>query len=85
MGAMGSAILAKNKVSEKEREKPFDFNIKDIEFKTVGMDCGGCPNNCEVLCILKDGKLLDVWGNRCPVGAEKAKSLSELKEKEKKA
>lgn len=83
MGAMGSAILARNKVSEVERKKPFEFDVKDIEFKTVGMDCGSCPNNCEVLCILKDGKLLDVWGNRCPVGAEKAKSMTEFKAKKK--
>lgn len=81
MGAVGSAILAKNKVTEKERKEVFDFNVKDIEFKTVGIDCGGCPNNCEILCILKDGKLLDVWGNRCPVGAEKAKQLIESKQK----
>ncbi|MGD0576511.1 MAG: acyl-CoA dehydratase activase [Candidatus Staskawiczbacteria bacterium] len=81
MGAVGAAILAKNKVAEIERKKPFDFDVKDMEFKTVGMDCGGCPNNCEVLCILKDGKLLDVWGNRCPVGAEKAKSITEAKTK----
>jgi len=81
MGAMVSAILAKNKVAEKARKLPFDFNVKDIEFKTVGMDCGGCPNNCEILCILKDGKLLDVWGNRCAVGAEKAKKMVEAKSK----
>ena len=73
MGAIGSAILAKNKVAETERKIPFDFNIRNVEFKTMGIDCGGCPNDCEVLCILKDGKLLDVWGNRCPVGLEKAR------------
>ena len=31
----------------------------------------------------KDNKLLDVWGNRCPVGAEKAKSMTEFKVKKK--
>ncbi len=30
-----------------------------IEFKTAGIECGGCPNNCEVICVLKEGKFLD--------------------------
>lgn len=82
MGAIGSAILAKNKVTETERKIPFDFNIRNVEFKTVGVDCGSCPNNCEVLCILKDDKLLDVWGNRCSIGVEKARARVGLSPKE---
>mgnify|MGYP001613799842 CR=1 FL=1 len=67
MGAIGIAILAK----ESGKEKVFDFSVTDIEFQTVGGDCGGCPNNCEVICVLQDGIFLDGWGNRCPVGIER--------------
>lgn len=67
MGAIGIAILAR----ESGEEKTFDFSVTDIEFQTVGGDCGGCPNNCEIICVLQDGLFLDGWGNRCPVGIEK--------------
>lgn len=69
MGAIGVAVL----VREQQSEKEFNFNIQDIEFKTVGIECGGCANNCEVICILQDGKLLDSWGNRCSTGADRAR------------
>ncbi len=67
MGAIGIAILAR----ESGKEKVFDFSVTDIEFQTVGGDCGGCPNNCEIICVLQDGIFLDGWGNRCPVGIER--------------
>jgi len=72
MGCIGIAILAREKVKEKG-EKIFSFDIKDIKFQTNGIECNGCPNNCEIVCVLKDGKFLDGWGNRCQVGIDKAK------------
>ena len=47
---------------------PFDFNIQDIEFKTIGINCKGCSNNCELVKIYKDGKIIDVMGGRCERG-----------------
>ena len=71
VGAFGAAILAlKNSV-----RREFDFNIKEVQFETKGIDCGNCPNNCEVVCVLKDNVFLDGWGNRCPAGIEKAKKV----------
>lgn len=67
MGAMGAAILARD--SQEERE--FTFDVKDISFITRGFDCGGCPNNCEIMYVLKEGELLDAWGNRCAIGLER--------------
>jgi len=32
------------------------------------LQCDGCPNNCEVVCILREQQFLDAWGNRCPAG-----------------
>jgi hypothetical protein len=69
MGAMGVAILAR----KQPKRGTFDFDIQDIKFETVAIDCGQCPNNCEMVCILKDGRLLDALGNRCENGFLKAK------------
>ena len=69
MGAIGVAILARRQ----RRDQLFDFDIKDVEFKTVGVECGGCPNNCEVVCVLKEGRFLDAWGNRCAAGVTNAR------------
>ena len=61
MGALGIAILAKNNKTDKE----YDFNIKNVKFDTIGMECNKCSNNCEILKIYKDNKLVDAWGSRC--------------------
>lgn len=61
MGALGIAILAKkNSIG-----KTYNLNIQNISFDTKTIDCGGCSNNCELLRIYKDNKLIDIWGNRC--------------------
>jgi predicted CoA-substrate-specific enzyme activase len=64
MGCLGVAILAKNS----KKESPFDFNIQDVSFVTKGKECDKCPNNCEIIYIYRDDKLLDSWGNRCERG-----------------
>lgn len=70
MGALGVAIL-----SQKEKEEvKFDFNIEDITFETKGVECKRCANNCEIICIYKDGELIDAWGNKCDNGAIKIKN-----------
>ena len=42
-----------------------DKDIKNIKFKTLGYECQDCSNNCEILKIYKDNKLIDAWGSRC--------------------
>ena len=66
MGAYGIAILSK-----KEQEKLFNFNIIDSTFETTSNFCNKCPNNCEIISINKDNKIIDSWGNRCPNGISK--------------
>ncbi|MEG2322627.1 MAG: acyl-CoA dehydratase activase [Bacilli bacterium] len=61
MGAIGIAILA----HKHSTNKTYDLNISDISFKTIGSECQGCSNNCEILKVYKDNKLIDSWGNRC--------------------
>ncbi len=84
MGAIGSAIISRDYTKKYPRKEEFDFNIKDIDFETRGIECGFCPNNCEVVCVLKEGKFLDGWGNKCSAGLERAKKKlrgKKLKEK----
>lgn len=64
MGALGIAILSK-KANKENRELKFNFNIKDIEFKTLGVECNGCSNNCEIVYVYKNGKVIDKIGGRC--------------------
>ena len=64
MGALGVAILSQ-KENKEDKELDFDFNIKDIDFKTLGVECRGCSNNCEVVYIYKNGKIIDKMGGRC--------------------
>ena len=73
LGALGVAILSK-----KEPEINFSFDIVEEDFETSSINCSGCPNNCEIICIKKDDKLLDSWGNRCEKGK---KSSYKIKDK----
>lgn len=61
MGAIGVAILS----SKTKTDKKYDLNIKDIKFVTKATECMGCSNNCEILRVFKNNKLIDAWGNRC--------------------
>lgn len=66
MGALGVAILSK-----KEKEINFSFNIVNHHFKTTSRNCSHCPNNCEIIEIIENNKLIDSWGNRCDSGKTK--------------
>lgn len=63
MGALGVAILSK-----KENKIDFSFDIEDINFETRGFECSGCANNCEIIRVMKNKKIIDSWGNRCSKG-----------------
>ena len=70
MGALGVAILAK----KSNIKKNFSFDIENINFETKGINCRGCSNNCEIICVSKDKKVIDAWGNRCEKGEVKVRS-----------
>ena len=70
MGALGVAILAKKSKEENE----FSFDIEDANFETKGINCHGCSNNCEIICVSKNKKIIDAWGNRCEKGEIKIKN-----------
>ena len=51
MGAIGIAILA----GRSQKRRVFDFAVEEMDFKTREVFCGGCPNNCEVICVYSEG------------------------------
>lgn len=65
MGAFGIAVLAR----EEQEEGAFSFDVAEMEFKTREVICGKCANHCEIICVYRDGLLIDSWGNRCDNGA----------------
>ncbi len=67
MGALGVAILAR----KDKKEIDFSFDITNVDFVTKGIECKKCSNHCEIICIYKDSKLIDSWGNRCEKGTIK--------------
>ena len=64
LGALGIAIIAKSKKSNKK----LSLEFKDLEYKVREKECNGCSNNCEVLYIFENNMLLDTIGNRCENG-----------------
>lgn len=71
MGAFGVAVLAK----KSGVERPFSFGVADVEFVTRGFECGKCANHCEIICVYRDGVLIDSWGNKCDNGAVRVSAV----------
>lgn len=67
MGALGVAIISKN-ANKNGAKLKFNFDIENIEFKTIGSECMGCSNNCEIVSIYKEGEIIDKMGGRCQKG-----------------
>ncbi|HEY3317170.1 MAG TPA: acyl-CoA dehydratase activase [Coriobacteriia bacterium] len=66
MGALGSAILAKEYVERTGRETAFKgFRTSQLEYKTSSFHCKGCANNCEIAKIEVEGETLARFGSRC--------------------
>ena len=64
MGALGVAILSK----KTPIKTSFNFSVIDDNFETRGIECNKCSNHCEIICVSKNKKLIDAWGNRCSNG-----------------
>ncbi len=65
MGAIGSAILAKEDLTRKERTNFKGFEIATNDFMPKNIECNGCGNNCEVIAIKDGEKTVGCFGDRC--------------------
>jgi len=66
MGAIGAGILAKRKMQKAGGKTNFKgFETSEVNYRTSGFECDGCSNHCEIIKMLKDGKMIARWGGRC--------------------
>lgn len=72
MGAYGIALLAAAEAPE-AGERKIDLDaFQNFEFLTREVECQKCANHCEIICVYKDGSIIDSWGNRCERGEIRA-------------
>jgi len=63
MGAYGAALLAAEAAAPETRFRGFE--IADHEVVTEAFSCGDCPNCCEIIDIVDNGRLVGRGGGRC--------------------
>ncbi|MFZ5943451.1 MAG: acyl-CoA dehydratase activase [Bacillota bacterium] len=76
MGALGSAILAKESVAKSQNSKFYGFNLIEEDYSTSSFECKGCPNNCEVIELNVNGSLRARWGDKCNKWTDTVESAS---------
>lgn len=64
MGAIGAAILASEETEGKE-SRFAGFSVAKVSFESRVFECDGCPNRCEVIETLRQGEVIDRYGDRC--------------------
>ena len=66
MGAFGVALLAAEaapRAGEPGGGEAFDFDaLRTFEFVTREVECQKCANHCEIICVYRDGKIIDSLG-----------------------
>lgn len=66
MGAIGAAIIAKEKVEKNNVHTNFrGFNIANTSFLSKSFECKGCTNQCEVVKIFDGEESIGCFGDRC--------------------
>ncbi|MGM0471447.1 MAG: BadF/BadG/BcrA/BcrD ATPase family protein, partial [Bacillota bacterium] len=66
MGALGAGILAQEQVQKQARTSFKGFDASEFDYQVSSFNCGSCPNNCEIINIHQDDKLVARWGSKCP-------------------
>lgn len=65
MGAIGAALIAKDKVKKTGKTNFRGLDLADNNIITKSFECEGCPNKCEVVKIYENKKVLGYFGDRC--------------------
>ncbi len=65
MGAIGAAILAREKVRRVNTTNFKGFDASEFKYKAGSFECKGCSNLCEVIEIFHDCNVIARWGDRC--------------------
>jgi predicted CoA-substrate-specific enzyme activase len=64
MGAIGAALLAKEKMDGIETQFK-GFRVAELECRTESLVCTDCENRCEVVKFIMESKPIAYWGDRC--------------------
>ena len=66
MGAIGAAILAREKIQQEDRTTKFQgFSVSTSAFQSKSFICNGCTNQCEVVSVMENQKAVGFFGDRC--------------------
>ena len=65
MGAIGSAVLAKEQIKNTARTAFRGFGMIDDAYTPRSFECDGCPNLCEVIELKINDQVAAMWGDRC--------------------
>ncbi|HKM02082.1 MAG TPA: acyl-CoA dehydratase activase, partial [Sedimentibacter sp.] len=65
MGAIGAAIIAKEKVKKSGKTNFRGLQLADSSIISRSFECKGCPNKCEVVKIYEDNDIIGYFGDRC--------------------
>jgi len=65
MGAIGAAILAKDKIKTTNGTKFRGLDKVKLKYNVRGFECKDCPNMCEVVEIVSSDKVLARWQDKC--------------------
>ena len=65
MGAVGSALLARNYRKNREASAFKGFDLEGIDYRFSSFECNGCSNTCEVFEFRSNGDKCIYWGDRC--------------------
>jgi predicted CoA-substrate-specific enzyme activase len=65
MGAVGAALLAKDRAHQNGSTRFRGFEVARCESRTASFQCPDCPNACEIVEVLIDDQTVACWGDRC--------------------
>lgn len=65
MGALGSALLAKEEVRRSGSTYYKGADLIKADYETTSFECKGCPNACEVIELKIDQQVHARWGDKC--------------------
>jgi predicted CoA-substrate-specific enzyme activase len=78
MGAIGSALLAKEEVGRIGKTNFKGFEVADSNYTVKSFECEHCPNMCEVVEFYRDNRMVARWGDKC---GRWSNNMSEKREK----
>ena len=65
MGAIGAALLAKDRPGTNGHSRFRGFQISRKESQTSSFECPDCPNACEIVEVFIERQMVARWGDRC--------------------